>query len=193
MRAETYASRGETTTVVPRSRASARISSGGMLAFGVTSSETPSSIARRWASARSPTTITSSDPIGVGAEPIAMVLTQTRPPISLSSPATISPSSTWTIGPTVVGASPRLEASRDSRMYLLARARIVTTPASAPSSSTIGIRSRLPFAIASPTSLTGSLWCDTGKVSRITSLARSITWGRKSGAGAPLRSSTQRV
>ena len=78
-------------------------------------------------------------------------------------------------------------------MYLLARARIVTTPASAPSSSTIGTRSKFPFAIASPTSLTGSLWCDTGKVSRITSLARSITWGRKSGAGAPLRSSTQRV
>ena len=39
MRAETYASSGETTTVVPRSRASARISSDGRLPFGVTSSD----------------------------------------------------------------------------------------------------------------------------------------------------------
>ena len=193
IRAVTYASSGETTTVVPRSRATARISSDGGTEFGVTRSDTPSSIARRCASSRSPTTITSPAPIGAGDEPIAMVLTQIRPSTSWSSPATISPSRTWTTAATVVAASPRLEASRDSRMYLRARARMVMTPASTPSSPTIGTRSRLSLAIASPTSRTGSRRCETVKVSRITSLARSITWGRNSGSGAPLRSSTQRV
>ncbi len=70
---------------------------------------------------------------------------------------------------------------------------MVITPASTPSSSTIGTRSRLSLAIASPTSRTGSRRWETGKASRITSHARSITWGRNSGAAAPLRSSTQRV
>ena len=78
-------------------------------------------------------------------------------------------------------------------MYLRASARMVMTPARTPSSSTIGTRSRLSFAIARPTSLTGSRRWATGKVSRMTSHARSITWGSNSGAGASLRSSTQRV
>ena len=58
-----------------------------------------------------------------------------------------SPSSTPTIAPIAVGASPGRDASRDSRTYRRASARSVITPASAPSSSTIGTRSRSSCAI----------------------------------------------
>ena len=53
--------------------------------------------------------MTSPGPMGAGEEPIAIVLTQIRPVISWSSPATTSPSRTWTTAVTVVLASPRLE------------------------------------------------------------------------------------
>jgi hypothetical protein len=47
--------------------------------------------------------------------------------------------------------------------------------------------------MASPTARTGSSCPAVGNSVRITSHTRSITCGRNSGSGAPLRSSTQRV
>ena len=82
----------------------------------VTSSATPSSTARRWASGRSPTTTTSPSPISPGSDSTAMASTHTRPAISRSSPATSLPSVTSTIASTEAAASDRLVGSRDSRM-----------------------------------------------------------------------------
>jgi hypothetical protein len=115
IRAETYVSSGDDTTVVPRSRARANVSSDGTVPLLVTSNATPRSIARRCASGRSPITTTSPAAIRLG-DPTSMDCAQTRPAISPSSPATSSPSSTPTTALTLVGASTRLDASRDSRM-----------------------------------------------------------------------------
>ena len=93
---------------------------------------------------------------------------------------------------TLVGASSS-DGSRESRMYRRASERSVITPASAPSPSTIGTRSRSSRAISRPTSRTGSPSPACGNSRRITSLTRSITCARNSGSGACARESTQRV
>ena len=101
---------------MPRSPASASTSSDGTVPLLVTSSATPSSTARRWASGRSPTTTTSPSPISPGSDSTAIARTQTRPAMSRSSPATSRPSVTSTMSRSEAAASARLVASRDSRM-----------------------------------------------------------------------------
>ena len=93
--------------------------------------------------------------MGVGPGPVDELLTQMRPPSLPRSPATSSPSSTSMIASTVVSESPRSSGSRDSWMYRLASARMVSTPTSTPSSSTMGVTSRPLWAMARPTSRTG--------------------------------------
>ena len=123
---------------MPRSRASARMSSSGRVPLLVTSSATPVSIAIRWASGRLPTTTTSPAVKPSGSDSVAIASTHTRPPTSCpGSPTSCSPSSTSAIAPTAVGASSR-DASRDSRTYRRASARSVITPTSSPGSSMIG-------------------------------------------------------
>ena len=181
-------------TTVPCSRASASTSSDGGIPLETTIAEASISMISRWALSRLPTTTMSPAAMPLGVSPTCIECTHTRPASSASgSPTTSSPSSTSTIAWTFVGASTRLDVSRDSRMYRRASARSVMTPTSLPSSSTIGTRSRFSRAPIRPTSRTGSCWSATGNFSRITSRTRRKMWGRNSGSGAPLRSSSQRV
>ena len=177
---------------VPRSRASSRTSSPGFEPLERTSRAAPKSIAKRCASSRLPTTTASPSEIPLW-ERTSMDCTQTRPDSRLSSPVRSSPSTTSAIARTGVGASSSVEVWRDSRMKRRARSRSVTTPTSAPSSSTMGTRSRLARAIARPAARIGSLWRATGKLDRMTSQTRSITCGSNCGAFTPLRSSNHVV
>ena len=152
----------------------------------------PRSSASRCASARLPTTTTSPSEIPLGL-PTSIDCTHTRCSSSVSSPVSNSPSSTSTMALTRVGASFRLDVSRVSRTNRRASVRSVTTPASAPSPSTIGVSSSSARVIANPAARIGSSSWAIGTSVRMTSRARSRTWGSSRGSVAPLRSNSQRV
>ena len=150
-------SSGETTTAAPRLRASSMTSGEGLAPLEITSSAAPSSIASRCASARLPTTTTS---------PSEMPLEVPRPssaPRRVPRARLSSPSHELALEHVDDGADPgrrlrSVEVWRDSRMYRRASVRSVTTPTSAPCSSTIGTSSRSARAIAMPAARIGSCW-----------------------------------
>jgi hypothetical protein len=100
-------------------------------------------------------------------------ITHSLPLACLSASASNSPSKTSTIERAETGVPAKLEASRDSRIYMRARSLSVTIPTSTSPSSTMGTWPMFLFAMASPTLRKGSfLWAVT--TSFITSFTRSL-------------------
>src|SRR5215212_4383828 len=148
----TYESRGESSTAVPRFLAIFRTSSSGRTPLETTSTPAPSSMALLWPLGRSPITTMSPGSMDFPMESTLMEMTHNWPEDSWSaSPTSSSPSSTSTIAPTETGLSAKVEAPRDSRVYMRARFRSVMIPVIEPSSSTMGSWLMFRLAMVRPT------------------------------------------